>query len=124
MSLAPATLEPIQTQLQLTDEIGIDRSRMVLDPGIGFGKTVDQNFALLSQQALFLDLGYPILAGWSRKSSLGSVTGLEVQDRLLPSVVAAVLALERGAKIVRVHDVLATHQGLQVLAAVWKNQSA
>ena len=83
-----------------------------------------QNFALLSQQALFLDLGYPILAGWSRKSSLGSVTGLEVQDRLLPSVVAAVLALERGAKIVRVHDVLATHQGLQVLAAVWKNQSA
>ncbi len=114
----------LQSRAQRLVDLGIHANRITLDPGIGFGKTVDQNFALLSQQALFLDLGYPILAGWSRKSSLGSVTGLEVQDRLLPSVVAAVLALERGAKIVRVHDVLATHQGLQVLAAVWKNQSA
>lgn len=102
--------------------LGIKAERITLDPGVGFGKTVEQNFALLAQQEQFLDLGLPILAGWSRKSSLGAVTGLEVQDRILPSVVAAILSLERGAKIVRVHDVEATHQAVKVLKAVWQNQ--
>lgn len=113
----------LESRAQSLMQMGVQASRITLDPGVGFGKTVDQNFTLLAQQAEFLKLGFPVLAGWSRKSSIGSVTNLEVQDRLLPSVVAAILALERGAKIVRVHDVLATHQGLQVLKAVWKNQS-
>jgi dihydropteroate synthase len=92
-------------------------TRICLDCGIGFGKTVAQNFELLHTQAEILSLGYPLLAGWSRKSSLGAVTGLEVQDRLIPSVAAALLAVERGASIVRVHDVRETAQALRVWAA-------
>lgn len=88
----------------------------MLDSGIGFGKTVAQNFALLARQRELLDLGYPLLAGWSRKSSLGAVTGLPVEERLVPSVAAAVLAVERGVRIVRVHDVRATMAAL----AVWR----
>ena len=96
--------------------LGVDKQRVVLDYGIGFGKTVGQNFALLARQDELLVLGYPLLAGWSRKSSLGAVTGLDVDQRLLPSVAAALLAVERGAHVVRVHDVRETVQAL----AVWK----
>jgi len=95
---------------------GVEKSRIVLDYGIGFGKTVEQNFALLARQEELLALGYPLLAGWSRKSSLGSVTGLDVDQRLAPSVAAAVLAVERGARVVRVHDVRETVAAL----AVWR----
>ena len=98
--------------------LGVEKSRIVLDCGIGFGKTVEQNFALLARQQELLALGYPLLAGWSRKSSLGSVTGLPVQERLVPSVAAAVLAVERGARIVRVHDVRETVAALAVWQAV------
>jgi dihydropteroate synthase len=94
------------------------RNRILLDPGIGFGKTVEQNFALLARQAELLSLGYPLLAGWSRKSSLGAVTGLAAQDRMLPSVAAALLALERGASVLRVHDVRETVQAVQVWRAM------
>jgi dihydropteroate synthase len=94
------------------------KNRIVLDPGIGFGKTVAQNFALLARQAELLRLGYPLLAGWSRKSSLGAVTGLEAAERMVPSVAAALLAVQRGASIVRVHDVRETVQALQVWQAV------
>jgi len=96
---------------------GVAAERIVLDPGIGFGKTVAQNFALLARQAELLALGYPLLAGWSRKSSLGAVTGMAVGERLLPSVAAALLAVERGARIVRVHDVAETVRALQVWQA-------
>ncbi|MES2423328.1 MAG: dihydropteroate synthase [Pseudomonadota bacterium] len=96
---------------------GLEKSRIVVDSGIGFGKTVAQNFALLARQQELLAAGAPLLAGWSRKSSLGAVTGLEVGDRLLPSVAAALLAVERGARIVRVHDVAETVQALQVWQA-------
>jgi len=94
--------------------LGVQPERIVLDYGIGFGKTVEQNFALLARQQELLALGYPVLAGWSRKSCLGAVTGLEVDQRTVPSVAAALLAVERGARIVRVHDVRATAQALQV----------
>ena len=96
--------------------LGVNRQRIVLDYGIGFGKTVEQNFALLARQDELLAMGYPLLAGWSRKSSLGAVTGLDVDQRLIPSVTAALLAVERGARVVRVHDVRETVQAL----AVWK----
>ena len=96
---------------------GVARERIVLDPGIGFGKTVAHNFELLARQRELLTLGYPLLLGWSRKSSLGVVTGREVGDRLIPSVAAAVLAVERGARVVRVHDVAATVAALQVWGA-------
>lgn len=97
---------------------GVDKARIVLDYGIGFGKTVEQNFALLARQSELLALGYPLLAGWSRKSSLGTVTGLPVQDRLSPSLAAAILAVERGARVVRVHDVRETVAALTVWSAM------
>ncbi|MDI3380782.1 dihydropteroate synthase [Xenophilus aerolatus] len=96
---------------------GVDPTRIVLDPGIGFGKTVAQNFALLARQRELVAAGFPLLAGWSRKSSLGAVTGIESPaERLVPSVAAALMAVERGARIVRVHDVRLTVQAL----AVWQ----
>lgn len=102
---------------QALHDAGVAADRITWDPGIGFGKTVAQNFALLARQAELLQHGYALLVGWSRKSSLGAVTGLPVEQRTLPSVVAAVMAAERGARIVRVHDVAATVAGLKVLAA-------
>jgi len=105
--------------------LGVDKARIVLDPGIGFGKTVAQNFSLLSRQAELLQAGYPVLAGWSRKSSLAGMTVhadqsevLSAQERLIPSVAAALLAAERGAAVLRVHDVKETVQALRVLQAI------
>ncbi|WP_284413237.1 dihydropteroate synthase [Acidovorax sp. SUPP2539] len=97
--------------------LGVEKSRIVLDCGIGFGKTVEQNFALLACQPLLSRAGYPWLAGWSRKSSLGAVTQWPVSERMVPSVAAALLAVERGARIVRVHDVRETVAALQVWQA-------
>ncbi|MDO8904612.1 dihydropteroate synthase [Hydrogenophaga sp.] len=99
--------------------LGVVRQRIVLDPGVGFGKTVDQNFSLLAQQQRLLKLGFPLLGAWSRKSSLGAVTGRErPADRVSASVAAALMAVERGARIVRVHDVLQTVDALKVWQAV------
>ena len=118
-------IEPVRTflaaRIQVLRERGVAAQRIVLDPGIGFGKTVAQNFSLLAQQSDLLSLGYPVLAGWSRKSSLGQVTGTTdspSQDRLAASVAAAVLAVDRGARVVRVHDVHATVHALKVWQAV------
>ncbi|MGE0329590.1 MAG: dihydropteroate synthase [Ramlibacter sp.] len=113
----PQVLAFLRGQTSALLALGVDAARIAWDPGIGFGKTVEQNFALLARQAELLADGYTLLAGWSRKSSLGSVTGQPVNDRLEASVTAAVLAVERGARIVRVHDVRATVAALKVLAA-------
>jgi len=97
---------------------GVLKERICIDPGIGFGKTVAQNFSLLAHQSVLLEPGFPLLAGWSRKSSLGAVSGALADDRVVASAVAAVLAVQNGASIVRVHDVKATVQALRVLSAV------
>lgn len=97
---------------------GAKKDQILLDPGIGFGKTVEQNFALLAGQGVLKKAGYPLLAGWSRKSSLGAVTGLDVDQRMVPSVAAAVLAVDRGASVVRVHDVRETVAALAVWSAM------
>ena len=102
--------------------LGVNLNRITLDPGIGFGKTVEQNFSLLARQLELLALGVPILAGWSRKSAIGAVTGLDMPNRTAPSVVAAVLAVQNGASIVRVHDVKETSAALKVLHAVQQQQ--
>lgn len=107
----------LREQTHALQALGVDAARITWDPGIGFGKTVEQNFALLARQGELLAGGYPLLAGWSRKSSLGTVTGQPVNDRLEASITAAVLAAERGARIVRVHDVRETVAALKVLAA-------
>lgn len=98
--------------------LGVDLSRISIDPGIGFGKTVEQNFVLLARQRELLALGLPVLSGWSRKSSLGSLTGLSIEQRMPPSVVAAMLAVQNGASIVRVHDVKETVAALKILNVV------
>ncbi|MCU0926827.1 MAG: dihydropteroate synthase [Hydrogenophaga sp.] len=99
--------------------LGVAPDRIVLDPGIGFGKSVVQNFSLLARQSELLALGFPLLAGWSRKSSLGLVTGRELAtDRVAASVAAAVLAVERGARVVRVHDVRETVDAIRVWQAM------
>ena len=113
-----------QRALALTQR-GVAKARIVLDPGIGFGKTAEQNFSLLAQQQGLLNGGYPLLAGWSRKRSLASSldlpsaagTGMP-HPRMVASVAAALLAVERGAAIVRVHDVRETVQALKVLSAI------
>ena len=112
----PQVLSFLEHSAQALHALGVEKNRIVLDPGIGFGKTVQQNFALLARQSELLELGYPLLAGWSRKSSLGAVTGLEAPARMVPSVATAVLAAEHGASIVRVHDVRETVHAL----AVWQ----
>jgi dihydropteroate synthase len=102
---------------------GVARERIVIDPGFGFGKTVEHNLTLLARLEVLAALGYPVLAGWSRKSSLGRITGRMAEDRLAASVAAALLAVQRGARIVRVHDVAATCDALAVLAAVESNEN-
>ncbi|MAL04161.1 MAG: dihydropteroate synthase [Arenimonas sp.] len=97
---------------------GIPRKSIVLDPGYGFGKTTAHNLLLLRQQSRLLDLGLPLLAGLSRKRSLGEITGREVGERVHASVAAAVLAAEYGARLLRVHDVAATVDAIKVWAAV------
>jgi len=97
---------------------GIDRRRIVIDPGFGFGKTLAHNLALLRHLDRFAGLGLPVLAGMSRKSMLGGITGRPVNERLPAGLAAAVLAVQRGAAIVRVHDVAATRDALAVLNAV------
>ena len=96
---------------------GIAANRIVLDPGIGFGKTVEHNFELLRRQRELLVIGLPLLAGWSRKSSIGAVTGRDAADRLAGSVAAALAAVLNGASVVRVHDVAATVDALNVWRA-------
>jgi dihydropteroate synthase len=96
---------------------GIGFDRIVLDPGIGFGKTATHNLALLARQSELISLGSPLLIGWSRKSTLGHVTGREVGERLPASLAAALMAVERGARVVRVHDVAATVDALKVWCA-------
>ncbi|MCO4094198.1 MAG: dihydropteroate synthase [Acidovorax sp.] len=98
--------------------LGAKKTQIMLDPGIGFGKTVAQNFALLKHQRALLAAGFPLLAGWSRKSSLGAVTDRTVDERMVPSIAAAMLAVEHGAAVVRVHDVRDTVAALAVLKSM------
>ncbi|MCG6874873.1 MAG: dihydropteroate synthase [Betaproteobacteria bacterium] len=100
------------------ESAGIERERIVLDPGFGFGKSVAHNLVLLRELVSLAALGYPLMAGLSRKSTLGAITGRPAGDRMPASVAAALLAAQRGAKILRVHDVAATRDALAVLAAV------
>ena len=98
------------------ERAGVSKKRIVLDPGIGFGKTPEHNWALMEGLATLCTLGQPLLIGWSRKSTLGVLTGRVADDRLPASLAAALASVQRGARIVRVHDVAATVDAL----AVWR----
>jgi dihydropteroate synthase len=102
---------------------GIEAARIAVDPGFGFGKSVTHNYTLLRELDTFAALGHPLLAGLSRKSMLGAATGRRVEDRLVASVAATLLAVERGARIVRVHDVAATRDALAVWSATRGGQA-
>lgn len=113
----------LQARMESLLAQGVDAARLVLDPGIGFGKTVTQNFELLAHQAELMLEGRPILSAWSRKSSLGAVLSQDgvipqPSERLSASVAAALLAVERGARLIRVHDVKATVDALKVWQAL------
>ena len=108
----------LEARVAAVEARGIARERIVIDPGFGFGKTVEHNFELLRHLDRFAEMGLPVMAGWSRKSTLGAVTGRGAAERLAASIAAALLAVQHGATIVRVHDVAATRDALAVLAAM------
>ncbi len=99
------------------ERAGVARSRILLDPGFGFGKTARHNFDLLRELARFGETGMPVLAGLSRKAMLGAATGRPVEQRVVASATAALIAIQNGAHIVRVHDVAATRDALRIWQA-------
>lgn len=107
----------LEARVAVLRSVGVSNQRLVLDPGYGFAKTTEQNFALLARQSELLTLGYPLLAGWSRKRALGDVTGRPVEQRLPGSLAAALASAAQGARILRVHDVAATTDALKVWQA-------
>jgi dihydropteroate synthase len=114
--------EFLERRVQVCRDAGIAQERIAVDPGFGFGKTVAHNVELLRHLARFAATGCTVLAGISRKSMLGALTGRTVDERIHASVAAALLAVQRGARIVRVHDVAATRDALAVWNAV-ENES-
>jgi dihydropteroate synthase len=112
----------LKKRMQAAMQAGIAQERIVIDPGFGFGKTAAHNFELLRRLEEFSSLGVPVLAGWSRKSTLGKLTGRPADERLAASLAAALLALQGGATILRVHDVKETRDVIAVWSA-YKNES-
>ena len=108
----------LAARVNAAEAAGISRVRIVIDPGFGFGKTLAHNLQLLRGLRHFRGIGGALLAGLSRKSLLGKMTGRDPAQRLHASVAAALIAVQNGAQIVRVHDVAATRDALAVLAAV------
>ena len=108
----------LQEHAKLLQERGISQNRIAIDPGFGFGKSLQHNLKMLADFDQFSDLGYPVLAGISRKSMLGKLTGRDTNERVAPSVAAAILAADRGARIIRVHDVQETVDSLKVWEAI------
>ncbi|RUO25260.1 dihydropteroate synthase [Aliidiomarina minuta] len=112
----------LQQRVTACEQAGIQRSQILLDPGFGFGKSVQHNYQLLQRLPELQELGLPLLVGLSRKSMLGKVTGAEVSQRLAASVAAATIAAMKGARIVRVHDVRATVEAMQVVCATLQEE--
>jgi len=111
-------IEFLLRRVAACEAVGISRDNIVLDPGFGFGKTLEHNFSLLRALPSLVEQGYPVLAGISRKSMLGMITGRDVGQRLAGSLAAALIALQGGAAILRVHDVAETVDVLRVWQAV------
>ena len=104
----------LRDRIVAAEAAGIQRNRIVIDPGFGFGKSLEHNLTLLRELKKLTELGAPVLVGLSRKSMLGTLTGQDVTQRLPASVAAALIAVQRGAAIVRVHDVRATVDALKI----------
>ncbi len=112
----------LRKRVRACEEAGIKRSRLLIDPGFGFGKSLEHNLQLLNQLGQFQSLELPVLVGLSRKSMIGQALGRPVEERLYGSLALAVLAVDRGASIIRCHDVRATVDAVQMAAAVLKQE--
>ena len=108
----------LQERSELLKAKGVEENRIAIDPGFGFGKSLEHNLTMLTHFDQFSRLGYSVLAGISRKSMLGKITGKDTHERLAPSIAAAVMAADRGARIVRVHDVPETVDALKLWEAM------
>jgi dihydropteroate synthase len=108
----------LKERAELLTAKGVEQNRIAIDPGFGFGKSLDHNLAMLKHFDQFSKLGYAVLAGISRKSMLGKLTGKDTHERLAPSVAAAIMAADRGARIVRAHDVAETVDALKLWEAI------
>jgi len=108
----------LKLRMTACENAGIKKELISIDPGFGFGKTLEHNLKLLNELNKLIDLGSPILVGLSRKSMLGQITGKKVNQRLTSSLAVALIAMQKGAKIVRVHDVEETHDVRQVYLAL------
>jgi dihydropteroate synthase len=108
----------LEQRIGAAQDAGIDKGRIVVDPGFGFGKTLEHNLSLLRGLSSFKTLGVPVLAGLSRKSMIGKALGLPVEQRLHASVALALIAVQNGARIVRVHDVAETVQAIRMWETV------
>jgi dihydropteroate synthase len=104
----------LNERAELLKTKGVEGNRIAIDPGFGFGKSLEHNLSMLKHFQQFSELGYAVLAGISRKSMLGKITGKDMHERLAPSVAAAIMAADRGARIVRVHDVPETVDALKL----------
>ena len=102
----------LSSRVKCAINAGIDKKNIIIDPGIGFGKSVEHNFEIINNLDSFVDLGFPVLLGASRKSFIGLTLDVEEKDRLEGSIAANVIGLQKGAKIFRVHDVLAAKKSL------------
>jgi len=111
--------DDLARRVRAAENAGISKERIVVDPGFGFGKTMEHNLALLRNLGEFSNMGTALVAGLSRKTMLGKITGREPGERVFASVAAALIAVQNGAQIVRVHDVAATRDALAVLGAVY-----
>ncbi len=109
-------------RISVCEKAGINRERLILDPGFGFGKTLEQNYQLLAQLHQFSDLGLPLLSGTSRKSMIGNLLARNVDERLAGSLTTAIIAAQQNASIIRVHDVKETVDALKVLSITAKYQ--
>ena len=109
-------------RISVCEQAGINRERLILDPGFGFGKTLEQNYQLLAQLHQFSDLGLPLLSGTSRKSMIGNLLARNVDERLAGSLTTAIIAAQQNASIIRVHDVKETVDALKVLSITAKYQ--
>ena len=114
----------LKDQADLLISSGIANDRIAIDPGFGFGKSLEHNLNMLTNFSEFSSLGLPVLAGISRKSMIGKVTGKDTNDRVAPSIAAAIMAADRGAAIVRVHDVAETVDALKLWEAIQLDMSA
>lgn len=116
-SLLDQVKNDLQASVARCEEAGISRDRLIIDPGFGqghYGKNTEENFYLLKHLSVFVEMGYPVLSGWSRKSMIGDVLGLSAEERLFGSIAADTLAAYHGAAIIRTHDVRASREAVTI----------